>query len=79
MTFTAEDARRIREEAQGALDELHLPGVGIGVVEGDDLVFSEGFGFADIESGRKQAPGLRQRICSITKTMVGLCAMALVD
>jgi CubicO group peptidase (beta-lactamase class C family) len=79
MTFTAEDARRVREAAQGALEELHLPGVGIGVVEGDDLVFSEGFGFADIESGKKQDPALRQRIGSITKTMVGLCAMALVD
>ena len=34
---------------------------------------------ADIESGKRQHPDLRQRIGSITKTMVGLCVMALAD
>jgi CubicO group peptidase (beta-lactamase class C family) len=48
-------------------------------VQGDDLVFAEGFGFADIESGRKQDPALRQRIGSITKTMTALCIMAMID
>jgi CubicO group peptidase (beta-lactamase class C family) len=48
-------------------------------VHGGNLAFSSGYGFADIESGRPQAPDLRQRIGSITKTMVGLCVMALVD
>ena len=79
MTFTAEDARRVRTACAAALEDLHLPGFAIGVVEGDDLVFSEGFGFADIESGKRQDPRLRQRIGSITKTMVGLCTLALVD
>lgn len=79
MPFTTEAAARLREVASQALADLKPAGFAVGVVEGPDLVFAEGFGFADIESGKPQHPELRQRIGSITKTMVGLCAMALVD
>ena len=79
MPFTPEDAARLRDAANAALAELKPAGFAVGVVEGPDLAFAEGFGFADIESGKRQHPDLRQRIGSITKTMVGLCTMALVD
>ncbi|MCH8186135.1 MAG: beta-lactamase family protein [Chloroflexi bacterium] len=73
------DVERIRATV-GALVKAHdLPGLAVGVVSGDDLVYAEGFGFADIESRRPQDPALRQRIGSITKTMLGLCTMALVE
>ena len=77
--FNSVDIDRIRSRSQTLVDEYRLPGMSIGVVSGDELVYSEGFGFADIESSREQDPRLRQRIGSITKTMIGLCAMALVD
>lgn len=77
--WTDDDAARVREAARGAVEEFHVAGVAVGVVAGDELAYAEGFGFADIESGRRQAPELRQRIGSITKTMIGLCTMALVD
>ena len=73
------DIERISSTAAGLVDEHHLPGMSVGIVIGDELVFAEGFGYADIESGRRQDPALRQRIGSITKTMVGMCTMALVD
>ena len=73
------DIDRIRSRAESLVEDYHLPGMSVGVVSGEELAYAEGFGFADIESGRVQRPGLRQRIGSITKTMVGLCAMALVD
>lgn len=77
--FTAADAARVHAAAGQALEEYHVPGLAVGVVSGDELVYAEGFGHADIESGRRQDPALRQRIGSITKTMTALCAMALVD
>jgi CubicO group peptidase (beta-lactamase class C family) len=77
--FGAADADRLDAAAKRALDELKPAGFSVGVVAGDTLAWSRGYGFADIESGRPQAPELRQRIGSITKTMVGLCLMALVD
>jgi CubicO group peptidase (beta-lactamase class C family) len=79
MTFTATDAARVRAAASAAVADLHCAGVGVGVVAGGVLAFAEGFGFADIETRKPQHPDLRQRIGSITKTMVALCAMALVE
>jgi CubicO group peptidase (beta-lactamase class C family) len=79
MKLSATDLDRIRRTAASLVEERHLPGFAVGVVQGGDLVFAEGFGFADIESGRKQEPALRHRIGSITKTMTALCIMALID
>jgi CubicO group peptidase (beta-lactamase class C family) len=73
------DPQRLSKTIQGLVDDLHLPGISIGVVRGRELVFAEGFGFADIESQRPQSPDLRQRIGSITKTMVALSTMALAE
>ena len=74
-----QDFERIRSTAAGLVDEYHLPGMSVGVVSGGDLVFAEGFGLADIESRRPQAPDVPQRIGSISKLFTGLCTMALVD
>jgi len=79
LTSTSLDATRIRDTITRLVDEHHLPGIAVGVVSGDELIYSDGFGLADIESGTPMTPDHRQRIASITKTMVGLCAMALVD
>lgn len=72
-------AARVREAAAKAVEAHHVPGLSIGIVAGDDLVFCEAFGHADIETKAPMDPERRQRIASITKTMVGLCAMAAVD
>jgi CubicO group peptidase (beta-lactamase class C family) len=73
------DFDRVRSAARDAIDKHSVPGLSIGVVQGDDLVFCEGFGYAEIESKTRMDPARRQCIASITKTMVGLCTMALVD
>jgi CubicO group peptidase (beta-lactamase class C family) len=78
-TFNAAAAQRVRDAAREMLEEHHLPGISIGLVERGELVFSEALGYADIESRAPMDPARRQRIASITKTMVGLCLMALVD
>ena len=79
MRFSESDAARIRETASHLIDEHHLPGMAIGVVSGEELVFSEGFGYADIKSKAPMTPEHRHRIASVTKTMTALCIMALVD
>src|SRR5450759_2682612 len=73
------DVARLRGVVQTLIEEHHLPGVGIGVVQGSELTHAEGFGHADIVAGKAYRPDARHRIGSITKTMVSLCLMALVD
>ena len=79
MPFDSTDAVRARAAAAEMIERYRLPGMAVGVVQGGDLVFSEAFGFADIESRAPNDPARRHCIASISKTFVGLCAMALVD
>ena len=77
--MTPLSTERISDTANRLLETFHLPGLSVGVVSGSELVYAEGFGWADIAQRRPQDPYLHQRIGSITKTMVCLCAMALVE
>jgi len=73
------DIPRLRDEMQALLAEYHLPGIGVGVVRGEELLLAEGLGDADIVAETPYTADVRHRIGSITKTMIGLCVMALVD
>lgn len=79
MKITASDLDRMTQAASELVERHHLPGLAVGVVNGGEMVYSRGFGYADIESKTPADPAMRHRIGSITKTMVGLCAMALAD
>lgn len=77
--LTAGDVERVRAAAAGLVAEHHLPGLGVAASSAAGLVFAEAFGWADIESCEPLSAAHRHRIGSITKTMVGLCAIALVE
>jgi|FLYL01.1.fsa_nt_gi beta-lactamase class C len=79
MRFTSDDAARLRAAMQQVLASERLPGLAVAVVQGDETVFAEAVGHAEIETKQPLTPEHRHRIASVTKTMVGLCVMALVD
>jgi D-alanyl-D-alanine carboxypeptidase len=59
--------------------EQRLPGAAVGVVHGDELVWSSGVGFADVAAGRTPDDDTLYRIASITKTFTGTAIMQLRD
>jgi D-alanyl-D-alanine carboxypeptidase len=59
--------------------ENRLPGAAVGVVHGDELVWSSGVGFADVASRRAPDASTLYRIASITKTLTGTAIMQLRD
>jgi CubicO group peptidase (beta-lactamase class C family) len=73
------DLTRLHDTAQELFEKHHMPGLSVGVVLDGELAHTESLGFADIVEGTPYTPDSRHRIGSITKTMVALCAMALVD
>ncbi|HEY7802273.1 MAG TPA: serine hydrolase domain-containing protein [Dehalococcoidia bacterium] len=79
FTWDADTERRLGDAIERVVEQQRIPGLNVAVVRGDDVVFSGSAGFADIEARTPMTPAHRQRIASITKTMVGLCIMALVD
>ena len=69
-------AERGRQIARAELTEQNLPGLSVAVGVGDDIVWAEGFGFADLETRVPVSPNLRFRIGTastvLTSAAVGL-------
>ena len=62
---------------EGRIAYRGLPGVAVGVVSGDELVWAEGFGYADLESGRPMTPDTRFRMASHSKLFTATAIMQL--
>ena len=54
-----------------------LPGVVVGVVAGDDLVWAAGFGFADVAARRPMTPQTKFRMASHSKLFTAIAIMQL--
>jgi CubicO group peptidase (beta-lactamase class C family) len=62
---------------QGQLLERNLPGVVVGVVSDQDLVWSEGFGFADTGAKTPMSPQVKFRMASHSKLFTATAVMQL--
>lgn len=58
-----------REAVREIMREANVPGASIAVGLGDDLIWSEGFGWADIEAGVPVSTLTKFRIGSVSKTV----------
>jgi len=56
-----------------------IPGISVSVMKGTDIIYSEGFGFADVDAKEKVTPDHLFRLASISKTFTSVLAMTLVD
>lgn len=69
----------IRWLAPQLLDEHDTPGLSIALIDGQKLVWAEGFGYADINTGKKATADTVYRVGSISKTFTAAAAMQLQD
>ena len=60
----------LREMERGS-----LPGLAVALVKGDDIVWSKGYGLADLEAGLPVTPGTVFPACSVTKPVVATAVM----
>jgi CubicO group peptidase (beta-lactamase class C family) len=70
---------RLEAKAASFVKEHRLPGAAVGVVHGDELVWSAGIGFADVADRRAPDASTLYRIASITKTFTGTAILQLRD
>jgi len=68
-----------RQIARQGLVEQNLPGLSVAVGAGGDLVWAEGFGWADIEKRVPVAPGMRFRIGHASKAVTSAAVGLLVE
>ncbi|MCZ6681271.1 MAG: serine hydrolase [Candidatus Poribacteria bacterium] len=59
--------------------KYRLPGVALGVIRDQELAWFGGFGFADLDSGRKPDSNTIARVASVTKTFTTTAIMQLRD
>ena len=83
QTFDANYSEKIekaQEIANQFLEDKKIPGMSISVSKNGELVWSEGFGYSNIETKQKVNPSATQfRIASISKSITAAALAKLVD
>jgi len=69
----------ITERMNIAFDKSKLPGLGLSMVTKDSVLYKQTFGYADIASEKSYQVSTVQNIGSISKTLIGVALMKLVD
>jgi CubicO group peptidase (beta-lactamase class C family) len=59
--------------------ELEIPGLAAAIAQGGDIVWSRGFGFADVERGRPATDTTSFYVASVTKSVAAIVLMQLVE
>jgi CubicO group peptidase (beta-lactamase class C family) len=61
------------------LTETRLPGLSAAIVKGDEVIWSRGFGFRNLETGQAATPNTIYSIGSVTKSFTCLAIMQLAE
>jgi CubicO group peptidase (beta-lactamase class C family) len=84
-TPTAEEAElaarleRLRNRLEEARVQHDIPGMAVAVVKGDQVIFAEGFGFADLEAKRPVTPKTIFAVGSTTKAFASALVAMQID
>ena len=68
-----------RRIARAGLTEQNLPGLSVAVGADGDIVWAEGFGFADLETRVPVAPQMRFRIAEVSKPLTSIAVGRLLE
>src|SRR5262245_22881770 len=77
--MSAKKLERIREALKGEIDQDKLPGIVVMVARKGQLVYADAVGFQDKNAGKAMALDSVFRIYSMTKPLVSVAAMMLVE
>lgn len=69
----------VRRLIESAINEKETPSVAVAVVRDDKVVWAQGFGLADLESGKPATPNSIYRLASISKPVTATALMLLVE
>ncbi len=76
---TTIDTSRLDSILTDQLDKLRLPGVSVAIVDRSGVLYSAGYGWADIEAGVPMSGDSILNIASISKTVTALAVLQLRD
>ncbi len=73
------DFRELEEVVRAELQEKNTPGAVVAIVSGDRVIYEQGFGVADVESGAPVTAGMLFRSGSIGKMLTASVLLALLE
>ena len=76
--FAGDESERVTE-IFSHFDEGKQPGVAVLVMQGDDVVYSRGFGYANLDDEVRITSESMFRLASVSKQMTTMAAMRLVE
>ena len=62
-----------------SISEANIAGMAVAIVSGDSIIFTQGYGYSDIQTKEPFTPNTVINIASISKTFVGVALMNLVE
>ena len=82
LTFvqgTEIDSKEFDTYINRAISDAGIAGMGIAIVSDDSIIFTNGYGYADIQNKLPFTPNTVMNIASISKTFVGVAIMHAVE
>lgn len=73
------DSAAFEEYVQGLIEKTGVPGIGVGISKGLDLIYWRGSGLADVEKGRQVTPDTVFGLASVTKSFTALAVCRLAE
>ena len=73
------DLQYINSNVETYMNQHNIPGLSIAISKDDQLVFSKGFGFTDVQQQINVNPNHLFRIASISKPITSVTIMKLVE
>ncbi|HET8705349.1 MAG TPA: serine hydrolase domain-containing protein, partial [Pseudomonadales bacterium] len=70
---------RIENLVRQKMQENKVPGLALGIIKNNEVAYTQGFGVADITTGRQVTPQTIFQMGSDAKMMVGISVMQLVN
>ncbi len=67
------------EGLKGLINKYHIPGLSVAITHENKIIFSTGFGFADLKNKVKATPTTPYRIASLTKPIASTIILQLVE
>src|SRR5258707_7195327 len=73
----AQDFTPLEQTAREEMGRLNIPGAAIAIVRGDQVIYSQVLGVANVETGEAVRPGMLFRLGSTTKQLTAAAVVGL--
>jgi len=76
---SSERLQTFEEKIRNFREELNIPGMSVAILQGQEVIFSQGFGYADVENKIMATQNTPYHIASLTKPFAAALIMQLVE